>query len=187
MANLSRDEIATYARSAGFTGDDVGIAVAVAMAESGGNPDAHNTKPPDNSYGLWQINMYGNLGPARRAQFHLASNDALFSPAINARAARGVFQSQGWNGWTTYTTGAYKKFMDKSIGTTVKDGILDATGVSSIAESVNSLGKNIFNGIASITGVIVAIALLGIGFLILARNKLPTKQLTRAATRKVAG
>jgi hypothetical protein len=81
------------------------------MAESSGNPRAHNSTPPDNSYGLWQINMIGNLGPARRQQLGISSNEQLFDPATNAKAAKMIKDSQGWNAWTVHKTGAYKKFM----------------------------------------------------------------------------
>jgi hypothetical protein len=84
---------------------------AIAMAESSGNPRAHNSTPPDNSYGLWQINMIGNLGPARRKQLGISSNEQLFDPATNAKAAKMIKDSQGWNAWTVHKTGAYKKFM----------------------------------------------------------------------------
>src|SRR5215831_6757861 len=59
--------------SAGFHGQGLDTAVAVAMAESGGHPTSHNTNAGtgDNSYGLFQINMLGSLGPARMQQYHL--------------------------------------------------------------------------------------------------------------------
>src|SRR4051794_8716603 len=103
MPTLSADAIRQYASAAGFSGNDLDIAVAVALAESGGNPKAHNATPPDDSYGLWQINMLGKLGPDRRKRFGLTSNDQLYDPATNAKAARIIFQGSGWSAWTTYT------------------------------------------------------------------------------------
>jgi lysozyme-like protein len=46
MANLSVLEIYRLARRAGFSADNDNAvtATAIALAESGGNPDAHNTK-----------------------------------------------------------------------------------------------------------------------------------------------
>ena len=57
------------------------------MAESGGNPNAFNgnSNTGDKSYGLYQINMIGNLGPARLKQYNLKSNDDLFNPEVNIR------------------------------------------------------------------------------------------------------
>ena len=53
--------IAEYAYRAGFRGDDLVTAVAVAYAESGGDPSNYNpeiaagTPEGQGSYGLWQI------------------------------------------------------------------------------------------------------------------------------------
>lgn len=88
------------------------IMVAIAMAESGGNRMAHNQKPPDNSYGLWQINMIGQLGPRRRAKYGLKSNDDLFAGSTNARVAYGIYTTEGGlQAWSTYKTGAYKQYL----------------------------------------------------------------------------
>lgn len=111
---LSDNQIAQYARGAGLSGDAVSIAVAVALAESGGNPNAHNAVPPDNSYGLWQINMLGSLGPSRRSSLGISSNDALYDPATNARAMA-MLSNKGasWTPWTTYTRGTYKLYLNR--------------------------------------------------------------------------
>lgn len=101
-----------YATGAGFRGQAARTAAAIAEAESGGDAHAHNSVPPDNSYGLWQINMIGGLGPARRTQFHLASNDALYNPAVNARVAYALSNhGTNFSPWTTYTSGAYRQFL----------------------------------------------------------------------------
>lgn len=113
MAKLSPAQIAEHAHEAGFRGQDLTVAVAVALAESGGNTKAHNPVPPDDSYGLWQVNMIGSLGPARRDEFHLDSNRELFDPAENARAAWEISgHGRSFQPWTTYTSGAYKQYVD---------------------------------------------------------------------------
>lgn len=116
MSTLSAAEIARHAHAAGFRGDDLNIAVAVALAESNGNTRAHNGTPPDNSYGLWQINMLGSLGPARRREFGIDSNRELFDPEENAKAAKRVYDDAGgsWGPWSTFTNGAYKQHLDKA-------------------------------------------------------------------------
>ncbi len=86
-AALSIDQIYSYALSAGFPPDVAQQMVAIALKESGGNPSAHNTKPPDDSYGLWQINMYGRLLGPRLAAFGISDPSQLFDPATNAAAA----------------------------------------------------------------------------------------------------
>lgn len=185
MATLSRDELRKLASDAGFTGDDVDIAAAVALAESGGNTQAHNTTPPDDSYGLWQINMYGNLGPSRRRAYGLPSNDTLYDPRRNAMVAKHIKDSSGWNAWTTYTTDEYKQFMDKSLTDKIGSGIADATGLSAVASAVNSVGQNIFNGLASLVGIMVALVLLVLGVAILARNTKVVKGAKKAAVTAV--
>lgn len=111
-SKLTPAQIAGVAEKAGFKGRGLVIAVAVAMAESGGNPRAHNPVPPDDSYGLWQINMLGAMGTVRRTQYGLASNADLFDPAKNAKAAYSISAGGvNWVPWSTYTNGAYKQFM----------------------------------------------------------------------------
>lgn len=108
---LSAEQIAVAARAGGFPQSEVPIAVAIALAESGGRPNAHNATPPDDSYGLWQINMLGSLGPARRAEFQLTSNTQLFDPVTNARAAYAIRRKQGWIAWSVYTNGKYRQHL----------------------------------------------------------------------------
>lgn len=104
----SQAQIYALALGAGLTPARAKTAAAIAMAESGGNPAAHNTAGRDDSYGLWQINMKGSLGPARRKQLGLAANADLLDPATNAHAMA-VISRQGASfvPWTTYVDGAY--------------------------------------------------------------------------------
>jgi hypothetical protein len=107
--------IAALAFQAGFRDEQLVTAVAVALAESGGDPAAHNPRPPDDSYGLWQINMIGSLGPARRSTFGIPNNAALFDPAINAKAAWEV-SSHGtnWRPWSAFTSGKYRQYLERA-------------------------------------------------------------------------
>jgi tape measure domain-containing protein len=116
------------ALNAGFSPANARIMAAIALAESGGNTMAHNTNRAtgDNSYGLWQINMIDRLGPERRRQFGLQSNEQLFNPQINAQAAKGVFDSQGFGAWSVFKSGAYKQFLGQDA--TVNGG--DASDVA---------------------------------------------------------
>jgi hypothetical protein len=74
---------------AGFRGSALKTAFGIAKRESGGRNDAYNgdTGTGDQSYGLFQINMLGQMGPARRQQFGLQRNEDLFDPVRNAKAA----------------------------------------------------------------------------------------------------
>jgi murein DD-endopeptidase MepM/ murein hydrolase activator NlpD len=78
-----------YLQAAGFKGEALRQAWAIMNRESGGRAAAYNgnTGTGDQSYGLFQINMLGNLGPARRKQYGLKSNNDLLDPATNARVA----------------------------------------------------------------------------------------------------
>lgn len=117
MAVLPDKDIAGVALNAGFSGGALTTAVAIALAESSGNPRAHNTNAAtgDNSYGLWQINMIGAMGPARRKQFGIASNDDLFDPSTNARAAMMLYKARGGFGdWSTYNRGTYLRFVSRA-------------------------------------------------------------------------
>jgi Lysozyme like domain len=96
------------------TADQIATATAIAWAESVLDPRAHNATPPDDSYGLWQINMLGRLGPARRTKFGLQSNDELYAPAVNARAMASIsLGGTNWQPWTTYTSGAYRQYLSR--------------------------------------------------------------------------
>lgn len=86
----------------GFRGDGLKKAWATAMKESTGRPLAHNrnSNTGDNSYGLFQINMIGSLGPARLNEFGLTSNKDLFDPHTNAEVA--FKMSNGGKNWSAW-------------------------------------------------------------------------------------
>jgi Lysozyme like domain len=112
--NLSPAQIAQYAANAGFAGDDLVTAVAIALAESnGGNPNAYNSEPQDvpgnygrasagdglGSYGLWQIYL------AAHPEFAGAN---LLDPQTNANAAYSIYAiAGGFRPWSTFTSGVY--------------------------------------------------------------------------------
>lgn len=111
MADRTSRAISVLQR-AGFRGERLKTAFGIVMAESGGNPRAHNPnrQTGDDSYGLGQINMLGAMGPARRRQYGLKSNQDLFDPAVNARV---MFQMSGggrdFSPWSTFKSGAYRR------------------------------------------------------------------------------
>lgn len=104
---LSPNEIAGYAHGAGFSGDDLVVAVAVALAESGGNTGVVGdlALTPGGSIGLWQINL----------KYHpeFAGSD-LTDPAANAAAAFSIYSAAGnsFNPWSTYKNEAYGKYIN---------------------------------------------------------------------------
>lgn len=113
MGRLSPIQIATTLRGAGFPERDISRMTAAALAESGGNPRAHNPNAStgDNSYGLLQVNMLGGMGDQRRRELGLGSNEELFDPATNARAALHIYKSQGPGAWSVIRSGDYKKYL----------------------------------------------------------------------------
>lgn len=108
---LTMEQLVGLAKGAGFNDSEAVTMAAIAMAESGGNSNAKNFKPPDKSYGLWQINMIGPLGPARMQEFGLQREDQLFDPLTNAKAAYSIRKSEGLSAWTVYKTGKYKNHL----------------------------------------------------------------------------
>jgi hypothetical protein len=98
--------LAVAAAKAGFTGQGLRLAVAVGLAESGGNPTARGPNPPtpgcpagSTDRGAWQLtNCY-----------HPEVSDACADDL--ACAANEIYRisagGSDWSAWTTYTSGAY--------------------------------------------------------------------------------
>lgn len=105
-AILTPAQIGFYASRAGFTSQNLVIAIAVAMAESGGDPNAINTTNTNGSIdrGLWQINSV-------HKQFQTSR---LFDPAYNAFAAFQISGGSNWFPWASYTNGRYQKFLNQA-------------------------------------------------------------------------
>ena len=84
-------------------GDEWRVAYAVAMAESGMNPEAvgdkHCAKP---SIGLFQINKI----------YHDHTTEDLMNPEYNIKVAKEISsKGRGWENWTTYRNGQYLSFL----------------------------------------------------------------------------
>lgn len=100
---------AAAAARAGFKGEALVVAVAVAGAESGWNPGATNSNTNGSTdYGMWQINsVHATL---------LASGDWR-DPYQNAAMAKRVYDDAlGWGPWVAYTSGAYAKHLPAARG-----------------------------------------------------------------------
>ena len=128
---LSMAEIAKVAHAAGFRGNDLVQMVAIAMRESGGRSNAFNGDHTtgDKSYGLWQINMLGAMGPARAKAFGISDYDQLYDPLTNAKAAFTLYQQSGnkltpWGGYKgkSNTYGA-EKWLDDALSTVKSLGL----------------------------------------------------------------
>lgn len=111
MPILSDQQITELAYNAGFRGEALRWAVAIAKAESGGNPSAYNpeaaagTAPNAGSRGLWQI--YGTAHPQYNSSI-------AFDPAVNARAAFEVYREAGnrFTPWSTFNNGMASQYVN---------------------------------------------------------------------------
>jgi Lysozyme like domain len=126
---------------AGCSPANAARAAAIAQAESSGDPLAYNGVGKDNSYGLWQINMIGAMGPQRRAQLGISSNSQLFDPTTNARAMYMVSNGcTSFSPWSTFTSGIYQKFLQAFSGSpSTNNGTMPTDSTSSTLDFSNVL------------------------------------------------
>ena len=114
--NLSDGQLVELLKAVGFEGRALRSACAVAKAESNGRPLAFNgnLKTGDSSYGMFQINMIGELGPDRRDKFDLRSNAELFNPVTNAQVALHMTKSgTDWSSWSSLNGKRYQEWYNK--------------------------------------------------------------------------
>lgn len=150
------------------------VATAVALAESGGNPNnvGDQSLAKNGSLGLWQIytgahqpNEFGLMGgwtPSNVA--------ALKNPITNAKAAYAVFKSQGFGtpgkpgaGWTTYSTGAYKQYLMQAKAASLQaNRIGGSTGNLLVTGPVNDQGAPTSGNDTTAAGADVASSVSGI-------------------------
>jgi len=74
---------------------DTDFAYKIMFCESSGNPNTHNFshRTKDDSWGLFQINLYGNLANER------PSSEWLLVPENNVEYAYQLYQRRGWQPW----------------------------------------------------------------------------------------
>jgi len=103
-------------RHVGFEGKTLRSACAIAKAESNGRPLAFNgnVKTGDSSYGVFQINMLGELGSDRREKFELDSNAELLNPVVNAQIALHMTKGgKDWSSWSSVNGKRYQEWYNK--------------------------------------------------------------------------
>lgn len=110
---LTDHQIAVWAAQGGFTGEDRVIAVAVALAESGGEYARVSAPNTDGThdYGTWQINSVHAHLFTQYPQWWSVSNAKMAKAVYDERKAR---TGKGWDPWTVYKTGAYLLFMPRA-------------------------------------------------------------------------
>jgi hypothetical protein len=99
---LTDKDLVLLLKTVGFEGKALRTAWAIAKTESSGRPMAYNgnRKTGDSSYGIFQINMLGNLGIDRKEKFDLKSNVLLFDPVINAEIT--YYMTNGGKNWSAW-------------------------------------------------------------------------------------
>jgi murein DD-endopeptidase MepM/ murein hydrolase activator NlpD len=130
MGGGSRAGLIRLLYNAGFKGKALETAFAVALAESGGRTHAHNGVAPDDSYGMFQINMIGDLKGARLSKkwrsadgskFKLSNVEDLYDPMLNAKVAYHMTKhGTNWSRWSTYTGGKFVEFLDDARTAAIK-------------------------------------------------------------------
>jgi Lysozyme like domain len=140
------------------------IMAAVALAESKGDPNAHNYNPAtgDDSWGLWQINYYGANREGRTREF--GPPDSMRNPANNARAAvtisgnttKGIAQN-----WSTYRNGAFLQYLSANQQSPAQTFLSDPFGLKN---DVSSVGMDIlYVAVILGGGAVIILGLLMIG------------------------
>lgn len=125
---------------------------AVALAESGGNPQAKNDNAStgDYSIGLWQINYFGNLMASRTAQYG-SPQSLQADPNAQAKAAIDLFGNNGagignWKGDKAYNAWVAAGRPQKPSAATV-NGWLSGAGVGT-----GTPGPNVTGGTTAASG-----------------------------------
>lgn len=111
---LTAAQLYDLARGAGLSATAAVVAAAVALAESGGNPDAVGdvgiqTDKWGPSIGLWQIrSLKADHGTGR-------TRDAsrLADPTFNARSMAEISGAgSNWRPWSVFVSGRYRQYLD---------------------------------------------------------------------------
>jgi hypothetical protein len=114
--NLTDGQLVDMLKTVGFKGKALRSACAIAKAESNGRPLAFNgnVKTGDSSYGVFQINMLGELGSDRREKFELDSNAELLNPVVNAEIALHMTKGGAdWSSWSSLNGKRYQEWYNK--------------------------------------------------------------------------
>jgi len=112
MSALSPSQIFALNRKAGFDVASATIATAIALAESGGRPNAigdiDNPGPGAKSVGLFQINYL----PSRDAKVPWRDPQGNLNPFTNAQNAFKISNNgKNFGPWATFTSGSYKSHL----------------------------------------------------------------------------
>lgn len=142
-AALSDAQLMSVVKSAGFSGTDAVTAFCIALAESGGRPDAtnRNTNGSTDS-GLFQINSIHTA---------LLKTGNVFDPNANAKMAYSLYKGRGnkFTDWVTYNNRKYVMFQSR--GNAVAGTAAGAVQNVASDSSGSSAGSDITKGVGVIT------------------------------------
>jgi hypothetical protein len=133
---LSMNQVASLWKQNGGSSSSCPTAVAVAWAESRGNPGATGRNPGSYDRGLWQIN----------SKWHPdVSDSCAYNAACNAKnAVRISSGGSRWSPWATYNDGLHRKFMGqaKSACSSSRDELDENVGWQ--GKLIREVGKRVF-------------------------------------------
>jgi hypothetical protein len=122
-----------------------GIAAAVALAESGGNPDAigHNSNGSVDR-GLWQINSIHGAQSTTDVTGNVRSAIAISNNGTN------------WQPWTTFVSGAYRKFLNPADPALIGNSIVDPGIATTPSNPLDALASGVSSVVGGVTNAVKA-------------------------------
>ena len=134
MAAISPGGLYLYVWGAGWVGKDAQMAVAVALAESGGDPDQTSSNPDGGTnVGLFQLDTPGGVGAG-----HTVSQ--LKAPALNAQIAHAQWVKDGrtfTKHWESANNGtAAAKLAEATSGKLSAKDFTDTVGTLAVVNQV---------------------------------------------------
>ena len=103
---LSMKQVADKWKGVGGSTSTCATAVAVAWAESKGNPRARGQNSDSYDRGLWQINS--------KWHSHISDSCAYDAKCNAVHAKRISSNGNNWSPWTTYRKGLHKRYMNEA-------------------------------------------------------------------------
>lgn len=146
------NQIAAWAAKAGWSPQDIPMVVAIAHAESGGDPTAtHGNNNGSTDFGLMQDNTI-HAGDPVMSQFPgFFTSGGWKDPVANLTVAKAIFDDAGgnWGPWSTFTNGAYQQFLKQpktvasfSVAPTQVGGGVVNTGSTGLRNQMISTAMN---------------------------------------------
>ena len=157
-----------YLQQAGFTGDDLNIATAIAGAESGYDTEAKGGPNRNGTYdwGLMQIN-----------DLHKPSDDVKTKAAPNAAVAFALYKGAGnkFTAWSAYNNGKYKDYLSEASAAEPAappggDSYGELSPPQSVDNPLTAIAQTLQRITSSILTVIVGLVLIILGIVILVRK-----------------